>query len=111
MKKILARVIEEERTADSREKKRVSEEERCAEIKKALVKLEKKKLADWPDLKRCGFYPTEAQILSYSRDKVLELCIKSVDCWTAGTICSLTFVFADGSRSPPPQSYTHEPSK
>lgn len=111
MKEILARVIEEERTAHTREKKRISELERRAEIKKALVKLEKKKLADWPDLKRCGFYPTEAQLLSYSMEQVLELHIKSIDCWVAGTICSLTFVFADDTRSPPPHSYTHEPSK
>ena len=111
MKEILARIIEEERTAHTREKKRISENERRANIKKALKRLEKKKLASWPDLKHCGFYPTEAQILSYSLDQVKDLCIRSIDCWVAGTICSLTFVFADGSRSPPPQSYTHEPSK
>lgn len=111
MKEVLARVIEEERTAVTREKKRISELERRAEIKKCLVKLEKKKLADWPDLKRCGFYPTEGQLLSYSMEQVLELSIKTIDCWVAGTICSLTFVFSDGTRSPPPESYTHEPSK
>jgi hypothetical protein len=41
---------------------------------------------------------------------VLELCVKKIECWVAGTICSLTFVFADGTRSPPEQTYTHEPS-
>ena len=41
---------------------------------------------------------------------MLELCVKKIECWVAGTICSLTFVFADGTRSPPEQTYTHEPS-
>ena len=111
LKEVLARVIEEERTSLTREKKRISELERQAEIKKALKRLEKKKLANWPDLKHCAFCPSQEQILSYSMEQVLELHIRKIECWVAGTICSLTFVFADGSRSPPEQSYTHEPSK
>lgn len=59
LKEVLARVIEEERTSLTREKKRISELERQAEIKKALKRLEKKKLANWPDLKHCAFCPSQ----------------------------------------------------
>jgi hypothetical protein len=59
----------------------------------------------------CGFYPDLATVRKLSHDRLTALFISQVDWGESGYLNYLTFVFSNGARSPPIDSYKEEPGK
>jgi hypothetical protein len=52
-----------------------------------------------------GFFPSEDSLLESSMEQLKNLKIQTIEYNSAQILSRLTFVFSDGSRSPPVNSY------
>jgi hypothetical protein len=61
--------------------------------------------------KQLGFFPDEKTLNATSLEQLKLSYIKQIACHQGSYLYRLTFIFRDGTRSPPQGSYNPEPSK
>ena len=75
---------------------------------KALKTVEKRQVCKISAISTIDFTPSIEQLVTQSLEQLEQLHISSIYHKTSDKIYSLTFVFSDGTRSPPIQSYEDE---
>ena len=74
-----------------------------------MAKSEKIRLGNSFNIKASGFWPNEAQLLEAGHNELMNLKVKSLRYDNMGSLMRLTFMFSDGTQSPPKHSYSQEP--